>query len=68
MEFNKYGMDQYDSFLVCADNLTECKELIEEDHKSNWISDVNWSGGFIIKKIGKTNRAKGVIMASYNAG
>lgn len=68
MTFNKYGMDQYDSFLVSADSKQECKEIVEKDHKDRWISDVNWNSGFKIEPIGATMKDKGILLDSYNAG
>jgi len=67
MSFNKFGWDKYDSFLVSAKDEIECEATVKERYNVG-SSMVEWSEGFEIEKVGETNKPKGIIMESFNAG
>ena len=58
------GYDTYDSAVVCADNEEEARNT--ELGERAWTSPENVQ----VKKIGKADKhqAKGIVVASFNAG
>jgi len=64
ISFNKVGWDEYDSFLVSAKDKEKCEMIVRKEFSSG----ANWSEGFEIEKVGETNKPKGIIMESFNAG
>lgn len=68
LEFLTWSMDQYDSFLVSADNEKECVEIVKGEYPHDNLPDCNWKGGYNVIHIGETVKAKGILMSSYNAG
>lgn len=79
LKFNKFGYDQYDSFVVLAENEDKVVEVIKKEYPGivrgiNYLGEpwqfkdtsFNWEDGFIIEKI-KNDRAC-VLLGSFNAG
>lgn len=65
LELKKYDYDQYDAFVISAENEKEAINLILEDgsgtnQKENNIKEV--------KCIGSSNVPKGIVLGSFNAG
>jgi len=69
IDFNECGYDEYDGFVVRAENEDEAIRIIKKKHgdeNKKW-GLIDWKGGYkIIDITDKTERA--IILGSFNAG
>lgn len=65
--FNEYDYDQYDSFIVVAENEEDAVKVIEEGYPRNdQYSGVDWSKGYTVEEVLPIER--GTVLGSFNAG
>lgn len=71
IKFNSNDYDQYDSFLLVAENEEECIKKLQEKYPakdSNW-DQVDWASGYVITEIKpKDYKKTEIIIDSFNAG
>lgn len=66
--FNENDYDQYDAFVVRAQDEAAVEELIRKKYPEKRVfPDVDWSGGFTIKEISQEGEEE-EILGSFNAG
>ena len=66
IEFNENGYDQYDSFIVRANNEDEVVKILKKVHKNDY-NGIDWEGGFTVKEIHLEGEPK-ILLGSFNAG
>ena len=67
IEFNKYTYDQYDSFIVRAENEEMAIGLIIGKFPPEEFSRVDWKEGYKVVEVLQQGQAE-IILKSYNAG
>lgn len=69
IKLNKHSYDQYDSFVVVANNKKEVYDLILET-ESHWCApEVDFSGGYTIRVLSLENyKRPEIVLGSFNAG
>lgn len=67
IEFKECDYDQYDSFIVRAENEKAVEEFIKKEHPNEKWGDVDWKGGFEIIEITQEGKEE-ILLGSYNAG
>lgn len=70
VKFNNYAYDQYDAFVVVAEDADAAIELLKNKYPDtystyNW-TNVDWRHGYTIVPVDTTNQS--VVLGSYNAG
>jgi len=67
--FNRCDYDQFDSFIVCANNENTAVSLLLNKYphaKGRLMQDIDWSGGFTITKLDPL--VPEILLGSFNAG
>jgi len=69
IEFHKVDWDQYDSFVVIANNHVEVIDLIKNKYPDSEWREVDFSGGYKISEIKLDDiKEPTIILGSFNAG
>ncbi len=68
VKFNSYSYDEFDSFVVRAEDEESARKVIEKEHPldKKWPS-VNWEDGIKIEEVELNGEPK-IILGSFNAG
>lgn len=64
--FNKHYYDQYDAFIIAAEEEEEAIAILREKFPEEAYSKVQWPEGYTVEEI--KNPKQGIILGSYNAG
>lgn len=63
--FNECTYDQFDSFIVLAENEEDVISIVEKEYpKRNW-ADIDWDGGFKIEEIDFKGKSR-ILLGSFN--
>lgn len=67
ISFNKNDYDQFDAFIVLAENEEEVISIVEKEHPKRDWADVDWDGGFKIEEVDFECESQ-ILLGSFNAG
>lgn len=65
VEFNKCDFDQFDVFIVRAENEDEAIERIKHRHKHS--DNIDWDGGYKVEELTPEGKV-GVLFERFNGG
>ncbi len=70
IDFNNYGYDQYDAFIVASKDEQSAIEFLKSKYPENDVlENVNWGGGYTVKEVvTEEYETDTEILSSYNAG
>ena len=67
IEFNSCSYDEYDSFIVRAENKESVETLVRKEHPEEKWARVQWEKGFVITEIPLEGKEE-ILLGSFNAG
>lgn len=68
IKFNKYSYDEYDAFIVRAENEEKVVEYIKAKYPDkHHLGYIDWNSGYVVTEILLEGEAE-IILGSFNAG